>query len=198
MTITWLNNDFMHEIEPYFRWRDDYISSEDERSPFFNQEYSEFEFDKQVYNFLLHPQWDNFGSNTLYIKILYTDYDLGFTIIEMIGEWNDAIENDIMLFKREVIDLMITEGINKFILIGENILNFHASDDSYYEEWYEEVEDGWIAGVNFRDHVVEEFKEMDIDYFILFGGHLDNLNWRILKPKQVFYSVKEQIQLRLT
>src|SRR5690606_10420718 len=188
----------MHEIEPYFRWRDDYISSEDERSPFFNQEYSEFEFDKQVYNFLLHPQWDNFGSNTLYIKILYTDYDLGFTIIEMIGEWNDAIENDIMLFKREVIDLMITEGINKFILIGENILNFHASDDSYYEEWYEEVEDGWIAGVNFRDHVVEEFKEMDIDYFILFGGHLDNLNWRILKPKQVFYSVKEQIQLRLT
>src|SRR5690606_31933125 len=139
----------MHEIEPYFRWRDDYISSEDERSPFFNQEYSEFEFDKQVYNFLLHPQWDNFGSNTLYIKILYTDYDLGFSMIEIIGVWKDAIEIDIMLFKREVIYLMITEGINKFILIGENIVNFHASDDSYYEEWYEEVEDGWIAGVNF-------------------------------------------------
>ena len=36
----------------------------------------------------------------------------------MMGEWNDAIENDIMLLKRDFIDLMIEEGITKFILIG--------------------------------------------------------------------------------
>ena len=188
----------MHEIEPYYRWRDDYIAAEDEQSPFYNQEYNEFEYDKQVYNFLLHPQWDHFGSDTLYLKVLFAEYEHGYAIIEMIGEWNDAIDNDIMLLKREVIDLMIAEGINKFILIGENILNFHASDDSYYEEWFEEIDDGWIAGVNFRDHVIEEFKDADIDYYINFGGLLDDLNWRILKPGQVYHTVKEKIQLRLT
>lgn len=188
----------MHEIEPYYRWRDDYISSEDELSPFYNIEYSEFEYDKQVYNFLLHPQWDDFGSDTLYIKVLFADYEHGYVIIEMIGEWNDAIDNDIMMLKREVIDLMITEGINKYILIGENVLNFHASDDSYYEEWFEEIEDGWIAGVNFREHVITEFKQADIDYFINFGGKLDELNWRLSKPQQLFHTVKEQIQKRLT
>jgi len=188
----------MHEIEPFYRWRDDYIASEDELSPFYNQEYSEFEYDKQIYNFLLHPQWDQFGSDTLYLKILFTDYEVGFTIIELIGEWNDAIDNDIMVLKREVIDLLINAGINKFILIGENILNFHASDDSYYEEWFDEVGDGWIAGVNFTEHVIEEFKSADLDYFINFGGKLDQLNWRVLKPVQVYHNVREQMQLRLT
>src|SRR5690606_19805 len=126
---------------------------EDVRSPFFETEYSEFDFDKQVYNFLLHPQWDSFGSNTLYIKILFVDYEKGYSIIEMIGEWNDAIDNDIMHLKREIIDIMVSEGINKFILLGDNVLNFHASDDCYYEEWFEEIEDGWIAAVNFNAHV---------------------------------------------
>ncbi len=46
----------MHEIEPYYKWRDDYIASEDEYSPFYATEYNEFEFDKQIYNYLLHPQ----------------------------------------------------------------------------------------------------------------------------------------------
>jgi hypothetical protein len=122
----------MHEIEPYYLWRDDYIAAEDERSPFFETQYSEFYFDKQLYNFLIHPQWDDFGSSTMYIKVLYTDYIENYSIIEFIGEWNDAINNDIMLLKREIIELMIGEGINKYILIGENVLNFHASEDSYY------------------------------------------------------------------
>ena len=43
-------------------------------------------------------------------------------------------------------------------MIGENVLNFHASDDCYYEEWFQEVEDGWIAAVNFRDHVLKELE----------------------------------------
>ena len=36
--------------------------------------------------------------------------------------------------------------------IGENVLNFHHSDDAYYEEWFDEVmeDDGWIALLNFR------------------------------------------------
>ena len=187
----------MHEIEPYYKWRDDYIASEDERSPFYETQYNEFEFDKQVYNYLLHPQWDSFGSNTLYLKVLYADYDLGFTIIELIGEWNDAIDNDIMLLKREILELMMDEGINHFILIGENVLNFHTSDDSYYEEWFQEVEDGWVAGINFREHVLEEFKQSNIDYYINFGGGLENMNWRTLKPVQLFQKVEDQLQKRL-
>ena len=187
----------MHEIEPFYRWRDDYIASEDERSPFFEREYSEFEFDKKIYNYYIHPQWDEFGSQTLYLKVLFVDYDKGYVIIEFIGEWNDAIDNDIMILKREIIELMLNEGVNKFILIGENILNFHSSDDLYYEEWFQDVEDGWIAGINFRDHVIDEFKGNHIDYYINFGGQLDELIWRNLKPIQVFKKVEEQMTKRL-
>ncbi|MFD2597995.1 hypothetical protein ACFSQ3_03440 [Sphingobacterium corticis] len=187
----------MHEIEPFYNWRDDYIASEDERSPFFGIEYSEFEFDKNVYNFLLHPQWDDFGSNTMYLKILYADYDKRYAIIELIGEWNDAIYNDIMTLKRELIDTLIGEGINQFILIGENVLNFHASDDSYYEEWFQDIEDGWIAGLNFRPHVIEEFVRNQIDYYVSFGEYLDDFPWRTLKPKQLYHHVREHMSRRL-
>lgn len=187
----------MHEIEPYYRWRDDYVAAEDEQSPFYSTEYSEFEFDKQVYNYLIHPQWDSFGSNTLYLKVLFVDYERGYCIIEFIGEWNDAINNDIMMLKRELVDVMVDQGIDKFILIGENVLNFHASDDCYYEEWFSELEDGWIAGVNFQEHVIREFKQSNIDYYINFGGELDELNWRTQKPLQVFKRVEEQLMRRL-
>lgn len=187
----------MHEIEPYYRWRDDYIASEDPLSSFFDTKYSEFEFDKQIYNYLIHPQWDFFGSQTLYLKVLYADYDLGFSIIEFIGEWNDALHNDIMTLKREIIELMVDEGLNKFILIGENVLNFHSSDDCYYEEWFQDVEDGWIAGINFREHVISEFKRNNIDYYINLGGNLDDMAWRNLKPIQLFKNIERELGRRL-
>ena len=59
----------MHDIEPYFNWRHLYISADDEQSPFYGREYSEVEFTNSIYNFVIHPQWDDFGSETLYIKI---------------------------------------------------------------------------------------------------------------------------------
>jgi hypothetical protein len=86
----------MHAIEPHFRWRDYYIASEDKRSPFYGRIYSEFEFTHAIYDHVIHPQWDEIESPTLYIKILYVDYDKGFATIEMIGEWNDLLYNDIM------------------------------------------------------------------------------------------------------
>lgn len=61
-----------------------------------------------------------------------------------------------MLLKRDIIDELIHQGINKFILIGENVLNYHASDDCYYQEWFEDIEDGWIVAINFREHVLKE------------------------------------------
>lgn len=188
----------MHEIEPYYRWRDEYIAAEDERSPFYETQYSEFVFDKQIYNYLIHPQWDFFGSQTLYLKVLYADYEQGYAIIEFIGEWNDALHNDIMTLKREILELMMAQGISKFILIGENILNFHSSDDCYYEEWFQDVEDGWIAGINFREHVIDEFRRSNIDYYINFGGALNNLAWRNLKPLQVYLNIESQLTKRLS
>ena len=91
------------------------------------------------------------GSETLYIKIcFFANYEQSYVIIEFIGEWNDAINNDIMHFKRNIVDHFNGLGITKYILIGENVFNFHGSDDSYYEEWFEDVKEGWITGVNFR------------------------------------------------
>lgn len=175
----------MHELEPYYNWKDLYDASEDERSPFYGEEPDFQQYANSVYNYILHPEWDYFGSRTLYLKVLFADYDEGFAIIEFIGEWNDCIENDIMYLKRDVIDKMMKQGIYNFILIGENVLNFHASDDCYYEEWYEDIKDegGWIAAVNFRDHVVDEMRHARLHYYINFSELLNNLSWRKLKPK---------------
>lgn len=189
----------MHDIEPHYHWLHLYNSEEDELSPFFEREHSEFVFSNTIYNYLIHPQWDSFGSSTLYLKVLYADYEKGYSIIEFIGEWNDVLHNDIMTLKREVIELMMEEQINKFILIGENVLNFHSSDDSYYEEWFGDIEDeGWIALINFRDHVLDEFKQCRIDYFLNFGGELDHLLWRKYSPIQMYNKVEEIIQHRLS
>ncbi len=129
----------MQEIEPFYNWLEYYTSEEDEASPFFGKEYNEFEFTNTIYNYFIHPQWDEFGSATLYLKVLLADYDTGVAIIEFIGEWNDTLYNDIMFLKRDVIDVFIGNGINKFILIGENVLNFHGGDDDYYEEWFDDI-----------------------------------------------------------
>ncbi len=187
----------MHSIEPYYNWRHFYIASEDERSPFYEREYSEFEYTNTIYNYVIHPQWDDIDSPTLYIKILFVDYDNGFAIIELIGEWNDCINNDIMILKRDIIEKIMEYGVNKFILIGENVLNFHYSDDCYYEEWFEEVEDGWIAFLNFREHVLKEFTKANIDYYIVSGGKLNDISWRTSTPMQLFEKVELFVQKRI-
>ncbi len=188
----------MQDIEPFYSWRNLYDASADERSPFFGREYSEFSYSNTIYNYYIHPQWDDFGSPTLYLKILYADYDRAFAIIEFIGEWNDAINNDSMFLKRDVVEILIENGIRKFILIGENVLNFHASDDCYYEEWYQEVEDGWIVALNFRDHILSEFSKNNIDYYLAFGGEFDQMNWRTYLPVQLFEKIENSITRRLT
>jgi hypothetical protein len=188
----------MYDIEPYYSWRHLYDAAEDKRSPFFKRIYSEFEFTHAIYDHVIHPQWDEFGSSTLYLKILYADYEKRFTIIEMLGEWNDCLYNDIMYLKRNIIEPLMEEGINKFILIGENVLNFHASEDDYYQEWFDEVEDGWIAGLNFRQHVLQEFIDTNIDYYIAFGGIFDTINWRTDSPNQLFDKINSLITKRLS
>jgi hypothetical protein len=189
----------MHDIEPYWNWRHRYMAEEDERSPFFGTEHSEFEFTHAVYDHVIHPQWDNFGSSTLYLKILHTDYDEGYCVIEFIGEWNDLLHNDIMLLKRNIVEHLMGHGIRRFILIGENVLNFHSSDEEYYSEWFEEVSDadGWIALLNFRPHVLEDLQRANIDQYFVLGGRLNAVTWRTLEPDVVYERVAEQVQRRI-
>ena len=102
----------MHKIEPYYYWYQYYESSEDERSPFFGKEYDYHLYSEEIYGYFIDPAWDYMGSETLYIKILFTDYEKGFAILEFIGEWNDALHNDIMHLKRNIIEHMIIQGIS--------------------------------------------------------------------------------------
>jgi hypothetical protein len=187
----------MHHIEPHYAWRDYYVAEEDEHSPFHGREYSEIYYTHAIYNHLIHPQWDEIGSPTLFIKVLFADYDGGYCIIEMIGEWNDCLHNDIMYLKRNIIEPMVEAGLNKFVLIGENVLNFHSSDDCYYEEWFDELGDGWIAAINFRDFVIKEFEQSDIDRYIAFGKDFSDLNWRKFTPAQLCEVVDRRMMKRL-
>lgn len=186
----------MHTIEPFYNWESQYIASNDLRSPFFGRQYSDY-YTNDIYGYYIHPLWDYINSETLYVKILFTDYHLRFSIIELFGEWNDALHNDIMHLKRTTLDKQIREGINQFILIGENVLNFHGSDDCYYEEWFEDIENGWIVGLNFREFVQEEWKKYMLDNYINFGGTLEFDNWRTFKPKVLYEKVKNQIIRRI-
>ena len=187
----------MHSIEPFHGWRDLYRSEDDPNSPFYGREHSEFYFTDRIYDHYIHPQWDNIESDTLFIKILFANDHEGYAIIELMGEWNDALHNDIMYFKRNIIESLIGTGITKFILLGENIMNFHYSDDSYYEEWFEEVEDGWIAIVNFRDHVILEMQQIGLDHYFLSGGEIEKIEWRTHSPVHFYEKISGIIKKRL-
>jgi hypothetical protein len=185
----------MHDIEPHFLWRDKYIASEDRHSPFYGREYDEFSYHNKIYNYLLHPQWDEFGSSTLYMKVLYANYEKGVAIMEMIGEWNDCLHNDIMHLKREVVDAMLAKGISRFILICENVLNFHAGDDDYYAEWQEDVAEtgGWVCLMNTLQHVEAEMSDAGLQQFLHFGNYFNNIEWRLKGPKKLFNSIDSLI-----
>lgn len=187
----------MHLLEPFFNWRYMYVSEEDKRSPFYGAQHSEFTFSTTVYNYYLHPQWDSFGSNTLYLKVIYVDYEIKFGVIELIGEWNDAIENDIMELKREVIDKMMDQGINKFILIAENILNFHSGERDYYEEWFENVtdDDGWIVVLNMPLHSQSDFRKKKLNRYVEL---MEMTEWRTYKPYHLYMKINDTIMARLS
>src|SRR6185312_13238029 len=171
----------MQDIEPYDNWQYLYTSETDARSPFFGREYSQFEFTNTVYNYYIHPLWDEFGSRTLYLKVLMADYDEQYDIIRL---------------KRDVIDEFIFQGINKFILITENVLNFHSSDDCYYEEWYEDVMEkgGWIVSLNMPTQSQYDFVKARLANYV---EMLSLPAWRTMKPDVLFNQVDNILLRRL-
>jgi len=186
----------MQELQPFYRWRDKYIAEEDPRSPFYGQKHDSMEYTTTVYNYYIHPDWDTMGSHTLYCKILFADYRKHYAIIELIGEWNDAIENDIMTLRRKVTDHLFDQGIYKFILIAENVLNFHSSESDYYEEWFENVtdENGWIVCLNMPVATQHDFRKLKLNYFIELREMID---WRKYLPDGVFSIIDTELKKRL-
>lgn len=188
----------MQNIEPSYQWENLYTASKDAKSPFYGRHYSETHYENDIYGYYIHPLWDEIDSETLYCKILYTNYAQHFTIIELFGEWNDTLHNDIMLLKRNVIDHLIAQGIKYFVLIGENVFNFHGTfEDDYYSEWFEEVEDGWISALNFGEFILKEWEKYHLDYYINFGGNLNLASWRTAKPETLFAAVHQILSNRL-
>jgi hypothetical protein len=184
----------MHDLEPFYNWHHLYRSEDDEYSPYYGTQHSEFTFTNTVYNYYIHPQWDEFGSNGLYLKILFVDYEDGYCIIEFIGEWNDVLLNDGMLLKRNIIDLLIAKKIYKYILIIENVLNLFCGDADYYEEWLDDIkdEDGYITWVNMHPACMQEYKQSTVKRYI---NIVDYPNWRTLTP-MAFYEVLQSYWLQ--
>jgi len=128
------------------------------------------------------------------IKLLRFDYKKGYAFIELIGEWNDAVNNDIMFLKRNIIDILLEQGISKFVLLGENILNFIGEDDDYYQEWYEDVleKDGWTVFLNLRNHVIEEMQQINVQHYIFLGENYMLPNWRTFAPHHILQMIEDR------
>lgn len=186
----------MHEIEPFYNWNKYYQPYKDRKGPFFGKEIAQH-YENAVYNYVIHPDWDYIGSETLYIKLQMVNYDLQYAIIEVFGEWNDILHNDVMYLKRYVIDKLLKNDIKHFILIADNLLQLHGGDADYYEEWFEDVEDGWIAMVNARKFILNEIEKHRLDYYIHCGGTLQLEAWRTLKPDLFFALTSTLIQRRI-
>jgi len=106
-----------------------------------------------------------------------------------------------MYLKRNIVDHLTREGITKFILIFDNVLNFHGDDDSYYQEWFEDIKDegGWIMCINMFEHVKQEMKDYNLNYYLEMPDELNDMNWRILKPEVLFSTIDNNLfKKRLT
>jgi hypothetical protein len=182
----------MHDIEPWWGWREEYTAENDSKSPFYGRVYDEFQFNQKIYNYYIHPQWDDIGSETLYAKILFVDYKRHFACLELIGEWNDCIGNDIMFLKRDLIDKMLKKEIYRFAVFCDNVLNYHGDDDCYYEEWYDDIKDdqGWICLINTFDHVADEMSRYRLHYYLNYGPEYNEMNWRIQKPAYIVDAIE--------
>jgi hypothetical protein len=101
-----------------------------------------------------------------------------------------------MELKREVIDVFESEGIFKFVLIAENVLNFHSDGKEYYQEWYEEVseENGWVVMVAMPEATQHDFKKAKLNQYIEL---YDLTNWRTYKPFHLFKKIDNELMARL-
>lgn len=182
----------LRDIEPFYGWLHLYSHERDPRSPFHEVEHNLFHYDRSVNAIPAHPLWDDIASESLLVKILYADYAQGYAIIELFGEWNDLYDNDFKLLAENCLTYLIDQGIDKFILICENVFHIYLEADDYYQALQEELENGWICALRLRDEVREDMIQYGIAPYFYWNPELDALPWRRLKPQQLFALVCER------
>jgi hypothetical protein len=76
------------------------------------------------------------------------------------------------------------------------VLNFHSSDDSYYEDWYDQVRDqgGWIVILDMPEQTQYDFKRAHLTKYI---GLLTYHAWRANQPQHLFSAIDNMILRRL-
>lgn len=121
---------------------------------------------------------------------MFADYEYGYCIIELLGEWNDLHENDFRLLKRHVLESMLENGIHKFILVCENVFNGYFDADDYYQELHEEMEEGWAVLLRARPGLRQELERYGLSGYFYWSEALDALNWRKLKPWALFEAIE--------
>jgi len=184
----------LHYIEPYYGWLNLYNHEQDNRSPFHQVEHNMFYFDRSINNIPAHPLWDDIGSESLLVKILFADYCKGYAIIELFGEWNDLFDNDYKLLAENCLTYLIDHGITRFILVCENVFHIYLQEDDYYQALQEELGfEGWICTLRIRDNVWEEMESYGISPFFYRNPLLDEMPWRKLKPVQLFKLIEERM-----
>ena len=101
-----------------------------------------------------------------------------------------------MTLRRDITDNLYALGINKYMLIAENVLNFHSSDADYYDEWKEQIEEdgGWIVILNMPEQSQYDFKKARLTNYVTL---MNFEGWRTLKPEVVFGQVDNEVIRRL-
>ncbi len=184
----------LHYIEPFYGWLNLYSHEHDECSPFHQVEHNQFYFDRSINRIPAHPLWDDIGSESLLIKILYADYQAGYAVIELFGEWNDLFDNDFKLLVENCLTYLMDHGIKRFVLICENVFHIYPDGDDYYQALQEELEEGWICILRARKEVWQEMLDYQIGSYFYQSPVLDELEWRKLKPFQLFYFVESRMR----
>ena len=183
----------LRDIEPYYGWLELYNHEMDNKSPFHEVQHNLFYYDRSINHIPAHPLWDHIGSESLLVKILYADYSEKFAVIELFGEWNDLFDNDYKLLAENCLTYLIDHGINKFILICENVFHSYLETDDYYQALQEELENGWVCALRLRDEVKEEMVQYGISSYLYWSPVLDDMNWRTLKPIQLFKIIESRM-----
>jgi hypothetical protein len=181
----------LHEIEPFYGWLPLYSHEADEHSPFHTTQHNLFEYDRRIYTYPAHPLWDSIESESLLVKILYANYDEGYAIVELLGEWNDLHENDFKLLCEKCLTYLVDGGVRRFILICENVFNVYLDADDYYEAFTDELDGGWMCLLRARPAVLDEMTRYRISPYFYWNPALDELRWRKLKPWELLAVVEQ-------
>lgn len=184
----------LRHIEPFYGWLHYYSHEKDQRSPFHEVEHNLFEFDRSVNHIPAHPLWDDFGSESLLVKILFADYQKHYAILELFGEWNDLYDNDFKLLAENCLSILIEEGINQIILICENVFHGYFESDDYYDALQEELEDGWMVAIRLREELQNEMIDFGINQYFFWSPLLDEAPWRTIKPPVLYKLVSSRLE----